>query len=243
MSFVDYTTYEKNTYYVNFDLESSSDEFNGALGSQWSWVRENTDNHSLSAKAGALTITSETGDVSEKSNNARNLLLQSANTDWTIETKLVASRTPSQPENAGIIVYQDDANLVKLMFRAVIKTTQQTGVQPGTLDLLVEENDIARSAGSFDLPEEITGENDLILRLTKEGSTYTAYYSLNGSTFETLGTADVLLKDIKAGLIASDGIITQSMTSTFWFDSDTTKPGTPFDVSFDYFRIENSGLK
>lgn len=28
-----------------------------------------------------------------------------------------------------------------------------------------------------------------------------------------------------------------------WFYSDATKPDTPFDVSFDYFRINNSGLK
>ena len=53
----------------------------------------------------------------------------------------------------------------------------------------------------------------------------------------------VLLKDIRAGLIVCDGVITQNMKSTFWFDQDTTKPDTPFDVSFDYFRIVNSGLK
>jgi hypothetical protein len=27
------------------------------------------------------------------------------------------------------------------------------------------------------------------------------------------------------------------MKSTFWFDSDTTKPPTPWDASFDYFRL------
>ena len=54
--------------------------------------------------------------------------------------------------------------------------------------------------------------------------------------------ADAMLRDIKVGLIACDGIITQSMTSTFWFDSDTTKPDAPFDVSFDYFHIRNSGI-
>jgi hypothetical protein len=46
-----------------------------------------------------------------------------------------------------------------------------------------------------------------------------------------------------AGLIVCDGTVAQYMKSTFWFDSDATKPGTPFDVSFDYFRIKNSGLK
>lgn len=238
---IDHNTLEKNSYYINFDANSSSDEFNGdALGSQWEWVRGNPANRSL---AGALTITSEVGDVSEGSNNAKNILLQSANNDWTIETKLSCSRTPAQPENAGILAYQDDHNFVKLMFRAVIKTTRQTGVQPGTIDLLMEENGIAKSMASFNLTKEVTANNPLLLKLEKKGSIYTAYYSLDGTTFTKLGVADALLKDIKAGLIVCDGVITQNMTSTFWFDSSTNKPNTPFKVSFDYFRIMNNGMK
>jgi beta-glucosidase len=160
---------------------------------------------------------------------------------------LTASRIPSQPENAGILVYQDDNNFVKLMFRAVVKTTgfgmeEGVQVQPGTIDLIIEENDITKSLASFNLRNAITDENSLILRLDKKGSLYTASYSLDGDKFEKLGTADILLKDIKAGLIVCDGVITQNMKSTFWFDSDTTKPDSPFDVAFDYFHIMNSGL-
>jgi len=95
------------------------------------WIRENSENHSLTSNPGSLTIRTEEGDVSEKSNNARNILLQSANNDWTIETKLIGSRAPSQPENAGIIVWQDDHNFVKLMLRAVTKTSRQSGPLPG----------------------------------------------------------------------------------------------------------------
>lgn len=244
VNFVDYNTFEKNTYLINFDVASVSDEFNSPQpGNQWQWLRANDANNSLASAPGNLTITTETGDISEGSNNARNLLLQSANNDWTIETKLVGSREPAQPENAAVVAYQDDDNFVKLMFRAVIKTTRQRGLQPGTIDLLFEENGIAKSIASVNLKEKVMGEKPLWLRLTKGGSTYTAYYSVDGQNFEKLGASDILLKDIKAGLMACDGIITQSMTSTFWFDSDTTKPETPFDVSFDYFRIQNRGLK
>jgi len=132
---------------------------------------------------------------------------------------------------------------VKFMVRAVTKTTRVRTPQPGTIDLLMEENGIAKSMASFNLPKEITGSNSLLLKLVKKGSVYTASYSLDGVKFETLGAANILLKDIKAGLMACDGIVTQYMKSTYWFDSDTTKPNTPFDVSFDYFHIENSGLK
>jgi len=241
VTFVDDITLEKNIYYVNFDVKSVSDEFNDSeIGPQWEWLRENPSNHSLSKKKGALTITSEPGGVSENTNNAKNILLQSANSDWTIETKLVGSRMPSQPENAGIIVYQNDENFIKLVHRAVIKTTRVREPQPGTIDLVMEENDISKSLASFKLKKPVTEDNELILKLTKKGSIYTAYYSVdNGENFETLGTAELLLKDIKAGLMVADGTIANYMKSTFWFDSDTTKPDSPFDVSFDYFRIEN----
>ncbi len=248
VQFIDNVTLEKNSYFLNFDVASVSDEFNnGTVGPQWVWIRQNPQTVSGSKVAGSLTLTSEAGDVSEGTNNARNLLLQSANSNWTIDTKLFSSRIPSQPENAGILAYQDDHNFVKLMYRAVIKTSRGgasgTRMQPGTIDLIMEENDIAKSLGTFDLKEAVTAERPLYLRLEKKGSLYTAFYSLDGVGFEKLGTADMLLKDVRAGLMVGDGIVTQYMKSTFWFDSDTTKPPTPWDVTFDYFRMVSSGLK
>ncbi|MFO7369232.1 MAG: Ig-like domain-containing protein, partial [Bacteroidales bacterium] len=244
VKFVDNATSDINTYYLNFDVKSVSDEFDGPVGKQWQWIRENQSNYSFSKKPGSLTITTETGDISENSNNAKNLLLQSANSDWIAETKLVFSRVPSQPENAGIVAYQDENNFVKLMLRAVTKTSRSgwntSGAQNfGTIDLVVEENGIAKSVASFNLRDEITGNKMLILKLEKKGDAYTGYYSVNGGAIEKLGVASGLLKDIKAGLIACDGVIIQSMKNTYWFDPDTTKPDTPFDVTFDYFRIVN----
>ena len=140
-------------------------------------------------------------------------------------------------------------NFVKLVLRAVTKTSRGNGdrtapeTQPGTIDLIIEEKGIAKSMASFNLRNKITEGNSLILKLEKSGGNYTASYSLDGVKYDKLGTASMLLKDIKAGLIVCDGTIIQGMKSTFWFNSDTTKPSTPFDVSFDYFRIENSGLK
>lgn len=239
--FIDNSTFERNTYYLNFDVPSVSDGFDGSIGKQWLWIRENKSGYSVSKNTGALTITTEPGDVSEASNNAKNILLQSANSDWVAETKLVGSRTPSQPENAGVLAYQDEDNFVKLMLRAVTKTTRQAkgSSQPGTIDLVVEENGIAKSVASFNLTQEITGSNSLRLKLEKTGNSYTGYYAINDGEFVKLGVANSLLKDIKAGLIACDGVIIQSMKNTFWFDSSTTKPNTPFDVRFDYFHITN----
>jgi hypothetical protein len=78
---------------------------------------------SLSKVAGSLTLTSEAG-MCRRGRTMPNLLLQSANSDWTIETKLSGSRIPSQPENAGILAWQDDHNFVKLMFRPSLRRTE-----------------------------------------------------------------------------------------------------------------------
>lgn len=250
IQFIDKVTFEKNSYVFNFDVASEIDEFNSAsISDKWNWVRENQATKNLTKTPGALTITTETGDISENSNNARNVLLQSANNDWVAETKFTCSRNPSQPENAGIIAYEDDDNFVKLMLRAVTKTTRSgrpngsLETQPGTIDLLIEENGIAKSMASFNLKTEVTGGNYLYLKLEKTGSLYTAYYSTDGIKFDKLGSADISLKDIKAGIIACDGVLTQNVKSTFYFNSDTTKPSEPFDVAFDYFRIINNGIK
>ncbi|MBN1951543.1 MAG: glycoside hydrolase family 3 C-terminal domain-containing protein [Bacteroidales bacterium] len=244
VSFVDKITHEKNIFYIHFDVEPVSDDFNAAMpGEQWEWRREDPAAHSLSKNQGSLTITSQPGDVSETTNNARNILLQSANGDWTIETRLRCSRSPSQPENAAIVVYEDDDNFVKLMFRAAIKTTRVQDIQPGTIDLIIEQNGITKSLASFNLQSEVSGGSSLELKLEKNGSLYKASYALEGESFKTLGFADILLKDIKAGLMTCDGTITQNMKSTFWFDPDTSKPDTPFEVAFDYFHIQSKGLK
>ena len=147
----------------------------------------------------------------------------------------------SQPENAELLLTRMIITLLSLCI-ALLPKPRRRGPLPGTVELLVEENDIARSIATFDLEEMITEEQPIYLRLSKSGATYRAYYSLNGKDFQLLGSAESLLRDIKVGLIACDGIITQSMTSTFWFDSDTTKPETPYNVSFDYFHIKNDGI-
>ena len=68
VNFIDNSTLENNLYYINFGVQSAGDEFDGAsIGDQWEWLRENKATHSLSKIPGSLTITTETGDVSEAS--------------------------------------------------------------------------------------------------------------------------------------------------------------------------------
>jgi hypothetical protein len=82
----------------------------------------------------------------------------------------------------------------------------------------------------------------MVLRLEKKGSIYSAWYSTGKGDFELLGSTEVVLSDIKAGLITCEGEeasggdrIAQMM------GIGSTDADKPFKVMFDYFNIMNAG--
>jgi beta-glucosidase len=251
VTLTDNITLENNVYYINFDVNSVNDEFNSStLAKQWSWVRENKANWSLSKKSGSLVITGKEGDIIESNNNAENILLQSANTDWSIESKIICSRKPTGfSENAGILAYQDDDNFVKLVYRSSMARggfgfgrSSSPGEQPGSVELIVESYGNQKSTKTLNMDGIIKDNNTLILKLEKRGSQYIASCSSDGEKFEMAGTADIALKDVKAGMIACKGVIPARM-SYFRRFMQQNEPDTPFEVEFDYFHITNSGLE
>ena len=247
VSLVDYITYEKKTYYINLDIPSVSDEFeSGQLGAHWKWIRENSGDWSLSEKTGSLVIKSGEGDLIEGNNNAKNILLQSANTDWTIETKISCSRKPAGfTENAGILAYQDDDNFVKLAFRPAFgrrffRPGRSSG-QPGAAELLVESGGEQLSSVQVNIDDLLTKEITLVLKLVKQGNKYVAHVSTDGKHFEHVGEAEILLKDIQAGVLVNDGELPARFAGFRRFMQAGPQPETPFKAAFDYFRIENAG--
>ena len=67
-----------------------------------------------------LTIQTEGGDLGNQSNPAKNLFLQNANSDWTIETVLSANPAfdliGGNWPSAGLVAYGDDSHYVKLVY-------------------------------------------------------------------------------------------------------------------------------
>jgi hypothetical protein len=250
ISLVDYITFDKKEYAVNFGVKSVSDEFNaGTLGNQWNVVRENTENLSLTKQPGLLLITSAKGDITDENSDAENIILQSANTDWTIETKIVCSRKPMGfSENAGVVAYQDDDNFVKLVYRTSVGRRgfgQRGGSeeQPGAVELSVESGGHQKTSVNISMENIITANNTLFLKLVKNGDSYSAFCSSDGKKFEELGKVNVVLNDISAGLMVCDGVLPPQMARFRRFMQQDNQPVTPFEVAFDYFRITNSGLK
>ena len=249
----DPVTYDMTQVLVNVGVKSQSDEFGGiALGKQWSIVRP--ENTTLQVNGGALEITTSAGDITQTSNNASNLVLQSANTDWTVDTKLSTSAVPAAPaQNAGILAYQDDDNFVKFVYttqgfgggRAPQGGAQGAAARPaapqvGSLQLIVEEKGASKTIATVNLADANIKNNTVWLRLVKKGSTYTAYASADGKSFSEAGQAQVVLSDIQAGLMASDGVQRAMGGRNMPQGAAAQAPATtPMKARFDWFRITN----
>jgi beta-glucosidase len=175
-------------------------------------------------------------------------LLQSANTDWSVESKLVFSRKPSGfSQNGGLIAYQDDDNDIKLVYGAGgMGFGRPGGNQSGSLFLVSEENGNSKNVATINMTDIIKEDNTLILKLEKKGDRYSASYSLDGIKFEPVGITNILLQDIKAGILICEGVPDLRMARFFNMQSRTQQqnvPQIPFEVSVDYFHIKNNGAK
>jgi hypothetical protein len=119
-----------------------------------------------------------------------------------------------------------------------------SGEQPGSVELSIENKGNQKSSLTINLEGIIKSDNTLIFKLEKKGNLYTAYYSVDGKNYETVGSADVILKDIKTGMIVCEGVLPVRMAGSRRFmQQDNQKPGLPFEVAFDYFRIKNTALR
>ena len=241
---IDYITGDEADYYLNFGTKAYPDEFKTLVN--WDVIRE--DKTAWALQDGALTIVTGEGDVTLANNNARNIFVQSANTDWTAETKLTTSAVPGSPsQNAGLIAYGDDDNFVKLVYgspafgRGMAMPTP--GAAPaGSIQLIAEEGGNNKSTVSVSLSGIPVKDNTVWLRLVRAGSLYTAYYSVDGKKFTKVGEASVLLKDIRAGLIACDGVRPsmggRGMAMPMMPAAAPAATPAPLKVAFDWFHIK-----
>ncbi|MBR4134664.1 MAG: glycoside hydrolase family 3 C-terminal domain-containing protein [Bacteroidales bacterium] len=238
---LDNVTGDKAEYAVNFGTKAASDEFK-TLGKQWNIVRE--DKSAWTVADGALKITTGAGDIALANNNAANIFVQSANTDWTAETKLTTSAVPSNPaQNAGLVAYEDDDNFVKLVYAAPAFGRGMPQMLPGaapagSVQLIAEDNGNNKTTVNVSLAG-VDLKDGIVLRLVKQGSRYTAYYSADGKKFTKVGQADILLKDVCAGLTACDGV-RPAMTGRGGFGMQQMQPQEPVPMTacFDWFHIK-----
>jgi arabinan endo-1,5-alpha-L-arabinosidase len=196
---------------------SLSDEFNGALGPQWSWVRE--------PAAGTYSVSSDTfnfdtqaADLYVDSNNASVLTEATPSGSYVVETK-VKLNLPAEGccynyVQAGLVIYGDDNNFIKLAHVSIWETRQTEFAK----ELFPVPDGYPRYGNTVvGAPDEWTYLR-IVKRSTKAGELYTAYTSVDGINWVRGGAWTHQL-----GSNAHIGLVSMG--------------GTGFTANFDYVRV------
>ena len=197
------------------------DQFGGTELDKCRWdgiVAEDTSRYGVSD--GELTLTTTPGELYAGDNRKSNLILQSpdhAGSDFVLETKIDASRLDGGYSQAGILVYKNDGNYVKL---DPISDADNAG-RVNRIELRSEIDDQPQDGPAVN---DLTAEQaagPIWLRLTKTGTTYTGEVSFDGRTWQQMAsTVSNPMTQPRFGLYASGS----------QQEGDT--------VSFDYFSVD-----
>jgi arabinan endo-1,5-alpha-L-arabinosidase len=108
-------------------IAALSDEFNAALGQQWSWVRP-PDPATYGLEGGTFRFDTQGADLFVDSNNASVLVEDAPNGDYIVETR-VRLDVPAEGccfnyAQAGLVIYGDDDNFIKLTNASIFNTRQ-----------------------------------------------------------------------------------------------------------------------
>ena len=198
-------------------LESFSDEFNDELGDQWSWVRE--------PGAGTYEVTADTfnfdtqaADLYVDSNNASVLIEDAPNGNYIVETRLRINLPPEgccfNYVQAGLVIYGDDDNYLKLVEVSIWETRQT--------EFAKEEFPVPDGYPRYGNTVVGPPGEWVYLRIVKRNHAgeehYTAYTSLDGVNWVRGGTWTHEL-----GSEASIGLVSMG--------------GSGFVAEFDYVRV------
>lgn len=217
------------------------DEFAGDALDACRWTVVNPDPSKVSVADGKLTIRTMDGDFFGTSNGTVNNILTTDQTgdQWNLQTKLHGTFT-KQWQQAGIINYVDPKNWVK----AVVISAGTSGKV--RIQLASEINDVStEKIVNIDLP----ASGDYLLRLARDGSTYSLTYSVDDGETWHAGEAAVTNAAVangKVGLLAigpnagadqidvAFGYVKEAPDTTKPELSVTTTPGAP-DGDNDWF--------
>lgn len=142
------------------------------LTTDFSWVRQDASRWTAMGLS-AVTLRSGVDGLWATQNAARNILLKTGG--MSSMTVKVSGATVSQYEEAGLIVYTNDDNYVEVM-------RKHANGQP-RLALVTESNGTPNENVQVAAPAQA----DIWLRLVRQGSTFTASYSTNGTDFQNIG--------------------------------------------------------
>ena len=183
------------TYANRTGLLADGWDFIGVTSAGGSRNTEQTSGYVVSydqvAHPGVLRIPVDVGDLWEGLNNTRNSLFRNLPSNWTSARLSIASFAPTRNyQQAGLVAYQDDNNYVQItrIYEGgnYMTFVRETG---GTASIL---NSVSQSATT-----------NLYFRLDRNITTgsITSYYSLNGTTWTTVGSVTQTLNNPRLAIV------------------------------------------
>lgn len=199
-------------------ITSLSDEFDGsALSTQWSWVRQ-PDVGAYSVSGGTFNFDTQAADLFVDSNNASVLTESAPSDNYIVETK-VKLNLPAEGccfnyVQAGLVIYGDDDNLIKLVSVSIWETRQIEFAK----ELAPVPADYPRYGNTVVGPPDEWTYLRIVKRSNKDGEQYTAYTSRDGVAWVRGGTwTHQLGSNARIGLVSMGG--------------------SGFTANFDYVRV------
>ena len=201
-------------------IATSSDEFAGtSLGSQWSWVRQPAAD-TFGFENGTFRFETQAADLFVESDTASVLTAPAPQGDYMVETR-VRLDVPEEGccfnfRQAGIMIYGDDDNYVKLVHASIFNTRQTEFAK----EVKPVPTGYPRYGNTVVGPPAEWTYLRIVKRAAGAGSedTYTAYTSIDGGTWERGGTwTHRLGSSPRIGLVSMGG--------------------ADFTANFDYVRV------
>ena len=190
-----------------------SDDFSGSsLSSQWTWVREPGPDAAPTVAGGRLSWPTQSADLQPPDTSLASVLTEPAPSgNWMVETRVKVD-TPAEGcchnyVQGGLVMYQGDGQYVRLTSVSIWNTRQTE----------MGRKDFPAPAGYPTYGNSVVGPVGdwtwlrLVHRRGVNGDTYTAYTSLDGSSWDR-GATWRLDGPVRIGLVSMGGA---GFTSTF----------------------------
>ena len=164
-------------------LSDYSDDFTGPeLSKQWTWI-DSRFAHSYFLTGSGFELTSQAGDLYESENDISFLAEAAPASDYAVETKVGFNVPPwgccFNYAQAGLVIYGNDDNYIKLVHAAVDGTRQiEFGKEQGPVP-----DGYARFGASFVGPPGDVTLLRIVCRHMQGSELYTAYSSTDGAAW------------------------------------------------------------
>ena len=192
------------------------DEFNGtAFTAPWQWVREPAAG-SYGLNGQELRFDTQSADLFVDSNNASVLTLDAPNGNYIVETRVHLDVPPEgccpNYTQAGLVIYGDDNNFVKLVEASIFNTRQTEFAK----EVAPVPDGYPRYGNTVVGPPGEWTYLRIVHRTQAGQEAYTAYTSHNGEIWTRGGTwTHELGEDARIGLVAMGRPTNEAFTALF----------------------------